>query len=175
MSETADVHAESQGFNGADGTAERLPIPDIPEASETVAHWLLRAPMAHPAWSQYVLACVRLRDVPGLPPPHRQFQGSTHEIFVVALDPEHGPYDAAKMAGYMTGAGGLPFLTPINIVEQFIASDEEMRLLTAWAAWGVCRGVLWPETSDAPEKIRTAWRMSLTKTLAHIRNEMHAP
>lgn len=161
-------------FDGPYGSAERLAVPDTEAAAETVCHWLLRAPQAHPLWAQYMMTCVRLRDLPGWPPPHRQFPEATHELFVVALNPEHGPYDAAKVAGYAEQGGGLPFLTPVNIAEQFTAADGEMTALAAWAAWGVTVGALWPETADAPAKIRRLWSTSLAKTLAHIRGKPHS-
>lgn len=158
---------------GPYGTALRLAIPDVPRAAQTVDHWLITAPAYHPAWSQYTLAVVRLDDLPGWPPPVRQFDGATHEVIVVALDPEHGPYDVDKMAGYAVTAD-LPFLTPVNIAHQFTADDAEMRELASLAAWAVVHGALNPETADAPERIRGQWLTSLVKTLAHIRGEVHA-
>lgn len=162
-------------IRGAYGSAEPIPIPDIPQAAQTVAHWLLTAPAYHPAWSQYVLACVRLQDdVPGFPPPQRKFDGTTHEVLVVALDPKDGPYYVDKILGYAE-TGSMPYLTPVTIAEQFIATDEEMSRLTELAAAGVVNGMLNPETADAPPTIRAMWLGSLTRTLAHIRGEAHAP
>jgi hypothetical protein len=162
-------------YRGPYGTAVELSL-DGPRAGQTVCHWLLTAPAFHPLWSQYVLCCVRLDDVPGFPPPHRKFPGATHEFIVVALDPTHGPYDVAKMAGYAERGGGLPFLTPVNIAEQFTATDYEMRQVCALAASAVVmHAALNPETGDAPTRIREEWLASITKTLAHMRGEVHAP
>lgn len=163
----------STSFHGPYGTALRLDIPDRPEAAQTVDHWLITAPPYHPLWSQYVLCVVRLDDLPGWPAPYRQFEGATHELIVVTLNPEHGPYDVDKMAGY-ANAAKLPILTPVNIAHQLTASDDELREVAALAAWAVVNGHLNPETADAPERIRRAWLASLTKTLAHIRGEAHA-
>jgi hypothetical protein len=147
-------------FSGSYGSAAAWPVPDHPSAAETVCSWILTHPQGHPLWTQYLLCVVRLRDdTPGFPPPHRQFQGSTHELLVVALNPDKGP----------------PFLTPVNIVHQIEGSDDEARLLAAYAAWGVTVGALWPETADAPDRVRADWKSSLVKTLAHIRGEEHAP
>ena len=159
--------------DGPYGRAERLPIPDVPTAAQTVDHWLITAPAFHPVWSQYTLACVRLDDLPGWPAPHHQFEGTTHELLVVALNPEHGPYDRAAMDGYAQRGGGLPYLTPVNIVQQHIATDDEMRQLCWLAARSVVHGYLWPETGDAPGLIRDAWLTSMVRTLAHIRGEPH--
>lgn len=161
-------------FSGGRGRAELVPMPDIPQIAETVCTWLVTAPHAHPAWSQYMLGTVRLRDLEGFPPPKRHFTGATHEINVVALNPEHGRFTVAKMQGYYY-TGDLPCLLPVNIAHQIQATDEEARMLAGYAAWGICHGVLWPETSDAPDRIREEWESTLVKTLAHIRGEEHAP
>lgn len=169
------ITGREQLLEGTWGRAEQLQIPDPPLGSETVTHWLLTAPHGHPLWSQYLLAAVRLRDnIPGFPPPKRQFPGATHELLVVALDPSHGPYDREVMARYAQ-TQGLPYLTPVNIAEQFTAVDDEMLTLAASASYGVVNGVLWPETADSPDAVRAGWRTALAKTLAHIRGEPHAP
>lgn len=66
---------------GPFGTAERIGFDrELPQAAQTLDYWLITAPVYHPVWSQYVLACVRLDDgVPGFGPPKRQFPGATHE------------------------------------------------------------------------------------------------
>lgn len=156
---------------GAYGTAVRCDLPDRPDAAETVCQWLLTAPGYHPLWTQYALIVVRLRDdVPGFPPPHRQFDGATHELLVLALQPDHPRTPESFAAGEP-----LRFLQPVNHAHQFEATDAEMEDLADLAAQGVVHGVLNPETADAPERIRAAWLMSLTKTLAHGRGEEHAP
>jgi len=172
------ITGSEERFDGAYGTAEAVPLPDVPEAAESLCTWLLTAPHAHPAWSQYLMPVVRLRDgIPGMPPPKRQFPGATHELIVIALDPEHGPYTPDNLRQrYMDPGnsqyGRLPYLTPGNVAHQIEGSDDEGRML---AAWGVTAGVLNPETSDAPGRIRGDWKASLVKTLAHIRGEGHAP
>jgi hypothetical protein len=161
-------------LEGPHGTAEAVPVPDLPEAAETVCVWLLTAPHAHPLWSQYMLGVVRLRDLPGFPPPVRQFDGATHELNVVALDPEHGTLTVADMGRFMR-VGGYPFLVPVNIAHQIEGTDEEALRLAELAAAAVVNGWLCPETGDAPERIRSDWKASLVKTLAHARGELHAP
>ena len=162
--------------SGPFGRAEQLKVPDQPDAAETVCHWLITAPAYHPLWSQYQLCVVRLRDnLPGFPPPHHQFPGSTHELIVIALNPEHGPHTPESIAERYRDGKGLPYLTPVNIAHQIEGTDAEARELAAMAAWGVVNGHLNPETADAPERIRDEWKGSLVKTLAHIRGEEHAP
>lgn len=161
--------------DGPYGHADRWAFdPADPNDAASVAYWLITAPNFHPIWSQYVLGCVRLDDIEGFPPPHRKFHGATHELLLVALHPEHGPYDLAAMDRYAL-SGQLPFLTPVNIVEQFTATDAEIRELAWLAARGIVNGALNPETADAPARIRADWLSTLVKTLAHIRGEEHAP
>jgi hypothetical protein len=172
----ADITGQETSFKGPYGHAVLVPLPDVPQAAESLCTWLLTAPQAHPLWSQYLLPVVRLRDIEGFPPPKRKFPGATHELIVVALNPEHGPYTAENLRRYMDGAeaGGIPYLTPVNIAHQIEGTDSEALLLAANAAWGVTVGALWPETSDAPERTRAEWKSSLVKALAHIRGEAHA-
>ena len=170
----ADIAGTETSFKGPYGTAESVPLPDVPESAESLCTWLLTAPHAHPAWSQYFMPVVRLRDgVPGFPPPKRQFPGATHELMVVALDPREGPSTPGNMSRFWD-RGDLPFLTPGNVAHQIEGTDDEARALAAYAAWGVTVGALLPETSGAPSLIRGEWKASLVKTLAHIRGESHA-
>lgn len=164
----------STEVKGPYGTALKLTLPDVPEAAETVSSWLITAPIWHPAWSQYLLAVVRLRDLPGWPEPQRQFTGATHELFVVTLDPGSGPYGADIVDKYMV-AGNLPVLTPVNVAHQIEGTDAEAEELGALAVVGVVHGALEPEASNGPQRIRDGWKASMVKTLAHIRGEEHAP
>jgi hypothetical protein len=171
-----ELNGTEAEFKGRYGRAHLLAFPDTLEAAETVCSWLLTAPHAHPLWAQYHLGTVRLRDLEGWPPPRRQFPGATHELTVVALNPEYGPYTAENMRRFWDGemAGRMPYLTPVNIAHQIEASDEEARMLALYSAWGVTAGAVWPETADAPQRIRAEWDSVLVKTLAHIRGEVHA-
>jgi hypothetical protein len=176
----ADITGTETRFEGPYGTAEAVPLPATPDSAESLCTWLLTAPHAHPAWSQYLMPVVRLRDgVPGFPPPKRQFPGATHELIVVALNPQRGPFTPASLVQrYMTPGGSqygrIPYLVPGNVTHQIEGTDEDARELAAYAAWGVTAGVLLPETSGAPSLIRGEWKSSLVKTLAHIRGEAHA-
>jgi len=164
--------SEAREHSGIYGTAVKMDVPDIPEMAETVCHWLITAPAYHPAWSQYLLVVVRLRDLPGWPEPYLQFPGATHELIVITLDPDHGPYTADLPQKYATG--GLPHLTPINVAEQIEGTDAEAEELASLGAWAIVTGRLEPESSNGPERIRAGWKASMVKTLAHIRGEEHA-
>lgn len=172
MTET-DLTGHETQFDGDYGHARSWPLIDHPAAAETVCQWLLTHPQGHPLWSQYLMAVVRLTDNPDFPPPSRQFPGATHELLLVALNPDKGPYTPDTMDRFIDT--GLPYLTPVNIAHQIEGTDDEARKLAAYAAFGVTVGALWPETADAPDRIRAQWKTSLVKTLAHIRSEEHAP
>lgn len=159
-------------------SAVRLPVPEgEPVFAATVGHWLITYPPAHPLWSQYYLSGIRLMPLDGFGPAKLQFPGATHEIMLVVLHPDYGPYTVESMAKYSTPGSPefqrLPLLTPINIAWQFAGTDEECRKLMQAAAWGVVANILWPETADAPEYVRSGWDYSLTETLKHFRGQPH--
>lgn len=122
--------------NDIEAMARRYP--DGPPASTTVASWIVEAPWAHPAWHSYMIACVHLRDTPGMDPPKIYRQGATHEIFVIALNPRHKRAidDYAKM------------LTPVNFAAQFVQAggDESARDRIAATVREILDGKLSPDT-----------------------------
>lgn len=160
---------EPDELTGAFGTARRVPR-DHYQGSHPAGldSWIITAPCWHPVWSQYNLGVVSLADHPELPPAKRQRPDATHELSVFALNPEAGPYDARHLP-----EGGLRFLTPVNIAEQFTTTDETARHLAFLCARAVVDGVLTPETGDAPDRIRAAWHSSIHQTLAHEHDPHH--
>lgn len=159
---------------GIAGSAQRI-TPNLDSRalmwSETVSFWLINSPWYHPLWNQYELIAIRLREVEGLPPPVRTLAGATHELVVITLDPGH----RVDVDSFADPEFAPHYLTPENIFHQLIATDEEVEKLCSWSAWGVVAGHLNPETGDAPTRVRESWDVSLIKTLAHIRDEPHAP
>lgn len=166
---TPGYDANVTEHHGEFGSAIRLTIPATADAAETVCSWLITAPAYHPAWQQYVLIVVRLRDdVPGFPVPVRHYDGTTHEFLIVTLDPDH-PVTAENI-----WRQPLRHLLPVNACVQFEATDAELEVLAWFGAWAVVTGRLNPETADAPTRIREQWKAALIKTLAHVRGEEHA-
>lgn len=192
----------SKRYEGRAGWSDRVDYQPAAEGDDTLDGWLMTAPGWHPVWSQFYLIVVRLRDdVPGLPPPVRRFPSATHELMVFALRPDVAPGHAegtilpegalrsllapgepAYKPGTWPDAAsflkfcmeqGVPYLEPVNIVEQFEATDAEMTDLARWIAKGVADGILCPETADAPERVRAGWRKALTETLEHVRTGGH--
>jgi hypothetical protein len=170
-------------FSGSAGRAWKLEVWG-PQAAATVCHFLITAPVYHPLWYQYDLAVIRLGSFPGLPAAHLQFPGATHELMVMALNPETGHGKAGHypehhtpecMNGEHVRKRNLSFLEPGNVAWQVIAGDAEMEQLAGMAVQAVVDGKWNPETADAPDAIRAAWNAGLTRTLAHLRGEIHAP
>lgn len=167
---------DEQEFEGPFGKAIRIGTwRDNPDYAATVDHWLITHPQGHPLWSQYLLVGISLAEYPNMRPPVINVPGATHEIMLAVLHPDEGTQTAETLKQYSTPGnpkyGRLQFLTPINISWQFNGTDEECIKLLNACTWGVVNGHLWPETSDAPFRVRHIWADSLTKTLAHFRGE----
>lgn len=159
---------------GPAGSARRLPLDGINnDAGATVAWWLLTGGW-HPLWPQFSLSVVHLRPLEGRPPAHLQFEGATHELLVLALNPGSPPriHRAADVAKGLPNVGG--YLTPPDVVHQFTATDEEMVRLASLCAYGCVGGLLNPSTDDSRRYLREQWLASCLRTLAHIRGEVHA-
>lgn len=156
---------------GPAGTATFLHLdkgtPDRREQDATLACWWLDCPGQSPFWRYYMLAVVHLRPIEGqehepiITMPH-----ATHELMVVALDPEPEPNpEDTKTWRY---------LRPTNVVEQVQLPDDQAAVhLLHHAAQAVVSGVLWAEPPLSGQV--EPWRTSVLKTAAHLRGEEHAP
>lgn len=162
-------------ITGPHGTAEPVAMPedcDKPQMQCHVCTYLITAPGWTPAWDQYVLSVITLADFPGLPPATRQFMDATHELLVMALNPdEKQTVETMRQHAY---DGKLPYLQPVNVAEQFIATDDEMGRLAWLLSHAVVNGALPPEPVLGYESHRHQWLTVATKTLAHLRGEPHA-
>lgn len=154
-------------IQGPAGTARFVPYTsDEPRAAAHLCTYLIDSPGWHPLWTQYSLAVVTLTEAPGLPTPYLQFPGATHELIVFALNPDHHQTVATMLDHCARGT--MPYLTPVNVVHQFEATDDEMRQVAWLAARGVVNAYLNPETGSQ-------WLTACVRTLAHLRGEEHAP
>ncbi|MFF3891356.1 hypothetical protein [Streptomyces sp. NPDC001914] len=150
--------------SGPCGTAVRVPAETHADNPAVLDQWIITAPCWHPVWTQYLLGLISLADLPDTPPAHLQRPGMSHELVVFALNPEHGPYDAAAFTSQHAAEC---VLTPVNVVEQFTSTDTQARNLTALCAKACTDGILTPETGDAPDRIRATWRSAIRQTLDH--------
>ena len=145
-----------------------------------VAWWVFHAqPAQHPAWCWYFVTTVHLRDNPGqTSPPFKHFPAATHELLVLACDPDYAPPLPGRM----------PFLTPPNVCVQFTcAQDANAITVTHDIAHALAGGVLPVEepggnliTSmlgrDTAEARRRSqhWRHIIDQTLEHIVTGRHS-
>lgn len=155
---------------GPAGTATELHPelgrPDRIEQQATVACWWLDCPGQSPAWRHYLLAVVHLRPIEGQEhAPVVTVPGSTHELMVVALDPDRGPNpEDTETWGY---------LRPTNVVEQLeLPDDDAASQLAHLSAQAVVDGVLWAEPPLSGQV--EPWRTSMIQSAAHLRGEDHA-
>jgi hypothetical protein len=155
---------------GPRGTCLRLPAHEKWPA--TVCAWVVSAPWAHPVWSQYVISVVHLRDVDGVGAASITRPGSTHELLVVALNPQY-PITTARDFVALAERGTSPLLTPPNVVHQFRCDDDEDAVEVCWlAVTAVLNARLTPE----PEGIvgaREEWVAGIAMTLDHQRDPHH--
>lgn len=97
------------------------------EDDATLAMWIVEAPWAHPVWHSYAIILVHLRELPDKRETKIYLEGATHEMWVVALNPDadreqfisHGTHvvEGAESASI--------FLEPLNFAAQFIETCDE--------------------------------------------------
>jgi hypothetical protein len=154
---------------GVAGSGQELDVAGSrtrPEHEGTIASWLLHCPGQSPAWSEYLLSVIHLRDIPGTPPAHQQWPGATHEVLLTALHPDAHPSPGDP--------GSWVPLTPVNVCQQIeVPSDDDARDLLRLAAQAVVDGRLPAEPPLAGQV--EPWRTVLLKSAAHARGEEHAP
>jgi hypothetical protein len=85
------------------------------DAVATIKSWIVNCPTAHPVWSNYLIAVISLAEFPGVAPAEIRMPNATHEIMVIALNPDIIP----------TLNDEVHFLTPINFSGQFIIKNDE--------------------------------------------------
>lgn len=161
---------------GPGGISEHVPVPaTMRNADTSTCLYLLTAPRYHPVWSQYVISVVDLTvDRPDLGPPNLHFVDATHELLVMAVNPELGLLSPTRMVRRSEAGEAGFYLSPPNVGHQFTATAEEMTQLAWLLGRAVAHGQLNPETGDAPSLIREQWLGLCVRTLAHMRGEEHA-
>lgn len=128
----------------------------------SVGEYIIHAPHAHPFWSWYYLAGITLRDIPGSPPASRQFEGATHELLVLSLDPDK---PAPRPNGEFGQQGALhPLSPPDHVIQTMFVNDEQFGEIVDLFAQAVVNGVLSPDCDW-----RERWRQTMTHTVDHYR------
>lgn len=152
-------------FEGPAGKAEqityRLDEDDRPDQAATLASYFLTCPKQSPAWDSYLLSVIHLRDIEGVKPAHKRFPEATHEVLLMALDPDSnpGPLNLESFSHY---------LTPINLTQQVqLNDDEEAKDVLRMAARAVVDGRLWAEPPLSGQT--EPWATVLKHTAEHFR------
>lgn len=157
-------------LTGPYGTARRIPRAHYAaEWPATLDAWIITASCWHPFWSQYTLAVITLADVPGMPAAVVEQPDMTHQIIVMAMNPDRGPYTPDSFAEKT-----VQYLTPGNIGEQFPATDDRAVEIAELCVRAVVDGVLNPETADSPARVRALWSQTIQRTLDHDPNPGHS-
>lgn len=160
----------SQTLTDVCGTAHRvareLEEGDPPDWSASLACWFLNVPQQSPVWDCYLFDVIHLRDIEGVSPATIRVPGVTHQVLLIALNPEREPKPDDPHSWQM--------LTPINVSEQIeLPGDEAAAEVGEQCVKAVLAGTLpaEPPLGGAVEP----WRTALLKTAAHARGEEHAP
>ena len=157
-------------FTGESGKAWLFPVDSKLNTEASIRSWLLHAPYAHPMWTDHFLYVVHLRPVAGMPPAKPEFEGATHELGVMALNPEDQPWSIETLTEALTrmkqDGARPPYLRPHDVGEHFIATDQEASLIADYCARSVTSGRLVPDSDYASQ-----WMPAIEATLAHLRGE----
>lgn len=153
-------------FPGYDWWAELAPHrPQTPDQEATLAAWFLHMPGVVPAWHDYLMCVIHLRPLPGVPPAHIAEPEASHELMVLALDPDVRPRPDDPATWH--------HLVPGNVTVQFGPnSDEQARQVARLAAQAALDSVLFIEPSGI-RGAREAWRQSIRLTAEHSRYGSH--
>lgn len=138
-----------------------------PDFDAMISHTIISAPQSHPLWWIYALSIIHLRHIDGVKPAHVKFPGATHELMLLALNPEkpvpdidameHGDFDSFHL------------LQPANLVEQFqVPSDAYAWYLGETAIKAIVDGIISPDTD-----YRSQWKHAIAETAKHLREGGH--
>jgi hypothetical protein len=158
-------------YRGTHGLLQFIPYFDPrPEHKAQICAYLINAPSYHPDWSQYVLAVTSLAPMKDTEPPLLKFEGATHELMCATLQPRYSQTVESILENMRKGVPP-PALTPINVAEQFKATDDEMLKLTWLLGRAVVRGKLDPEATNGADQVRAKWYHTAHDILNSLRGE----
>lgn len=166
MSRRIEWHS-GRFWEGRTGTAHEVIVdrPDTSDATATLGAWFLRCPHQSIGWECYVLSVIHLRPIPKVRPAVIRAPGATHELIIIALDPDKDPSPDPTTWHH---------LVPINLMEQFqVPTDADAVELLDASVRAVLDGELWAEPPLSGQV--EPWRTVIIKTSAHARGEEHAP
>ncbi len=88
-----------------------------PAQAACLESWIIDAPGQSPAWQQYHVGLIHLREIPGVEPAHKQYPEAQYEIMLHALSPD--------VIAVPDDLQTLRHLHPANHVQQFHGINDE--------------------------------------------------
>ncbi len=141
----------------------------LKELPTSLSFWIVRGPF-HPLWCWWIVGLVHLRDVPGAPPPRRQFPEAEFEFHIASLDagPECDKRWIDIDAVERGEAGSLPILDPPDFVYQFAGVTDTQAIEICDAA---VRAIVAGCSPDSD--FRRWWEAALSGSVDHVREGAH--
>lgn len=140
--------------------------PEGPGKEAGITCWLINVPGAHAFWAYWTITVISLKDLPGVPPAKKQYPEAEYEFIIMAIDPERCPNpdpDRIIVDGY-------PWLTPLDVVEQFHGiSEVDCRRLAEGAVQAILSGRISPD-----QDFRSAWKGLIAGTVQHFIEGRHS-
>lgn len=154
-------------YKGKAGAAGKIRLDNLnrPDQQATLAAWLINAPGQSPAWSDYMVGIIHLRDIPGVKPASINRPGATHELLICALDPAENP-DPGDIETIVP-------LSPINAAVQFTGnSDEQAIHIGEQATRAICDGYM-PAEPALSGQGQQIWTDAVDATIEHLKRGYH--
>lgn len=147
-------------YDGSHGTALRiLDRKNFMPNGTCCESYLVYAPGHSVAWDHYLISVVHLREHKGIARATKRFPQATHEMIQYALDPAQNPVPE--------NCKSLVHLIPINVVWQFVATDDEAIKLCFLLAAAAADGRMYMEPegiNGAKEHWATVMKLILPNT-----------
>lgn len=132
-------------ITGAAGKAWKVKV-QPPQDKTTLSAYLVSVYGAHPFWNWWLVSVIHLRDVPEIPPAHKNYPEATHEFLILTIDPSGCPPDPDKP--------DYKYLTPVDVQVQFHGLDDErVQKFCEDAVTAIADGQISPD-----QDYRNAWK-----------------
>ena len=142
----------------------KLDPPARPDHAASIKSFVLEVPGAHPLWSWFVAEVISLRDIPGVKPANKKYDGAEHELYIVALDPKQD-IDVDNLPP----KDGWHILSPLDCQFQFHGvGDVGASWLLRTTVQAIVRGDITPDSDR-----RSHFEGMLATTLDHYKRGLH--
>jgi hypothetical protein len=140
-----------------------------PAHEASIAAWLVNGPF-HPLWSWWMVAVISLRDIPGVPPAHRQYPEAEYEFLVMSIDPDVGVPDLEAIErgddwAVVKDGERHKFLSPADAVVHFHGVDD----VGALAVGEECISAIVRGAASPDSDWRSWWQAAIPSTVEHVR------